>query len=119
MNYNNCFYSTTGKFSCVERFAQNKKIKIQETYYDGIPQNKRMGVDKLMYAFCVAKEDNKFVTNNCYMINQVKIKVLEIENGVHNGKDIIHFDIMREENEVFLKNALPSFREVPFQNTNC
>lgn len=121
MNRNNCIYSATGKFSCMEKFAQQQEtteqVKIQDTYYDGIPQNKRIQSTKLMYAFCVRNQDNKFVIHECYKINELKIKVLEIERGAHNGKDIIHFDIVP--NEILLKDAIPSYRQLTIKNINC
>ena len=99
MNRKNCFYSTTGELSCVEKFVETSDIRIQETYYDGIPQNKRKYFTKLYYAFCVNSNDNIFVPNSCYIINQVNIKVIGIDIGAHYGKDIIHFDIMQNERE--------------------
>jgi hypothetical protein len=58
MNRNNCFYSTTGELSCMETFVGTDYISIQDTYYDGIPQDKRKNFTKLYYAFCVNSNDN-------------------------------------------------------------
>lgn len=118
---NNCHYSATGTLVCPEHYTEPKDdsvkfIRIEDSFYDGIP--KRLLLPEFRgFAFCVKPENNTFVVNKCYNINNLKIKVRRIDKKAHLNKDIIHFSIPELEQAV--KFIFKSYTNAQFSSEGC